>query len=230
MTEINIILDTNFEETNDNTKKNDKEIFYELLDKDLGIYNLNSYNKYKIPYNQILEDLLFNDNYLDYENEISNISSINIKKLLLKKILTYYNPIIKTIINTKKSKIIDKNAINLNFSIDGKIVSQENKYISMRLSSNTYFTLHGIYNNNNLHSNLPYKSDNYKYIHKLIPDLLKPMTIKFLLYSKSLNYKNIGFLDIIKIDNDKLKCLYNLYMHNNKIKTELEKSAFWKSL
>lgn len=217
MTEINIILDTNFEETNDNTKKNDKEIFYELLDKDLGIYNLNSYNKYKIPYNQILEDLLFNDNYLDYENEISNISSINIKKLLLKKILTYYNPIIKTIINTKKSKIIDKNAINLNFSIDGKIVSQENKYISMRLSSNTYFTLHGIYNNNNLHSNLPYKSDNYKYIHKLIPDLLKPMTIKFLLYSKSLNYKNIGFLDIIKIDNDKLKCLYNLYMHNNSL-------------
>ena len=117
MTEINIILDTNFQELSETTIKNDKELFYELLDKDFNIYDLNNYSKYKIPYNQILTNLLSNDNYLDYENELMNISSSNITKLILKKLLIFYNPIIKNIINIKESKIIDKSALTINFAI-----------------------------------------------------------------------------------------------------------------
>ena len=95
MTEINIILDTNFQDLSDITLKNDKELFYELLEQDFNIYTFNSYSKYKIEYNQILHDLLENDNYLDYENELFNIHSINIKKLIIKRLFSFFNPIIK---------------------------------------------------------------------------------------------------------------------------------------
>ena len=111
MTEINIILDTNFEELSETTLKNDKELFYELLNQDFDIYALNNYSKYRIPYNQLLNDLLFNDNYLDYEKDLYNIDSINIKKLILKKVLIFFNPIIKTILDVKKSSIIDINLV-----------------------------------------------------------------------------------------------------------------------
>ncbi len=108
MAEINIILDTNFEELSETTKKNDKELLYEELNKDFNIYLLNSYNKFKIPYNQILLDFLFNDNYLDYINDLYNIENTNIKNVILKKVLTFYNPIIKNIIDIKKNTIINK--------------------------------------------------------------------------------------------------------------------------
>lgn len=214
MTEINIILDTNFQELSETTIKNDKELFYELLDKDFNIYDLNNYSKYKIPYNQILTNLLSNDNYLDYENELMNISSSNITKLILKKLLIFYNPIIKNIINIKESKIIDKSALTINFAIDGKIETKNKKTINQRISPNSYFIIHGLYNNLMIKSKLPYKLDHYKYINNLIIDYMAFIKPDLLIHSSNLNYNNIGFFNINKINNDFLKDLYLLAISN----------------
>ena len=154
MTEINIILDTNFEELSETTLKNDKELFYELLNQDFDIYTLNNYSKYRIPYNQLLNDLLLNDNYLDYEKDLYNIDSINIKKLILKKVLIFFNPIIKTILDVKKTSIIDKLAVNLNYPINVKILSKEKKLINRKLPANSYFLINGLYNTKSINSNL----------------------------------------------------------------------------
>lgn len=223
MTEINIILDTNFEELSETTLKNDKELFYEVLNQDFDIYSLNTYSKYKIPYNQLLNDLLFNDNYLDYENDLIGINGINIKKLILKKLLIFFNPIIKNTIDIKKFSIIDKLALNLNYPIDSKILTKEKKIINRRLSPNEYFLLHGLFNSKSfINSNLPFKLDNYKYINQLI---LKELSDnKLIINFKLLNYKNIGTFDISKIDNQLLKDLYLIYV--NSYLTQLNNNIF----
>ena len=213
MTEINIILDTNFEELSETTLKNDKELFYELLNQDFDIYALNNYSKYRIPYNQLLNDLLFNDNYLDYEKDLYNIDSINIKKLILKKVLIFFNPIIKTILDVKKSSIIDKLAVNLNYPINAKIISKDKKLINRRLSANSYFLINGLYNTTkSINYNLPFKLDNFKYINQLIIKLLYSIG-DISINLSHLNYNNLGTFDITKIDNDVLKELYLIYLN-----------------
>lgn len=213
MTEINIILDTKFEELSETTLKNDKEFFYENLNQDFDIYTLNKYSKYIIPYNQILNDLLINDDYLDYENELFNIDNINIKKLILKKVLIFYNPIIKKTIDIKKTNIIDKFAINLNYPINAKILSKKNKNLTRRISPESYFLIHGFYNSNILsNSNLPFKLNKFKYIHELIFKLFKPIKNININLDK-LKYHNYGVFDITTIDNNILKELYNIYLN-----------------
>lgn len=243
MTEINIILDTNFEELSETTLKNDKEFFYETLNTEFDIYKLNNYNKYQIPYNQILNDLLYNDNYLDYEKDLYNIETINIKKLILKKILTFFNPIIKNIIDTKKSSIIDKLAINVNYPLNVKIISSQAKHnkqlINRKLSANTYFLINGLYNLQNS-SNLPFKLDNFKYINQLIIKLLNSINNLSIIDTKiniklsKLNYNtvsdigNLSIFDIEKIDNEALKELYLIYL--NYYLTNLNNSILINSL
>lgn len=217
MTEINIILDTNFQDLSDITLKNDKELFYELLEQDLNIYTFNSYSKYKIEYNQILHDLLENDNYLDYENELFNIHSINIKKLIIKRLFSFFNPIIKKKIKIEKTNIIDKDAINLNFPIDYKSKSNENKIlINQRLQANMYFLLFGIFNKSILQSNLPYKLDNYKFINNYILDSLSYFNKKnhFIIKTSDIKYNNYGIFNVNSIENDILKGLYLSYVNS----------------
>jgi len=213
MTEINIILDTNFEELSETTLKNDKELFYEVLNQDFDIYTLNNYSKYKIPFNQVLNDLLFNDNYLDYEKDLYNIETINIKKLILKKILIFFNPIIKNIVDVKKSSIVDKLAVNLNYPIDGKILSKEKHLTNQRFAPNTYFLMNGVYNSaKNIKSNLPFKLDNFKYIHQLILKLFHSID-NFKIKISNLNYNNLSTFDISKVDDNALKELYLIYLN-----------------
>jgi len=214
MTEINIILDTNFQELSETTIKNDKELFYELLDKEFNIYQLNNYSKYNIPYNQILNDLLLNDNYLDYEKDLFNISSSNITKIILKKLLIFFNPIVKDIIHINKSTIINKQALTINFPIDAKIENKHKHTINQRISSNSYFIIYGLYNKFLLQSNLPFKLDSYKYINDIIIKFLSFIKSNLHIYLSNLNYNNKGFFDINKINNEDLKQLYNLYISN----------------
>ena len=128
MTEINIILDTDFnEKANNDIIINDKYIFYENLNKELHINLYNTYNQNKISYNDTLLDLIDNDNFLEQISNINNTDS-SIKKFIIKKILEHINPIIDyNNINTidifdikKKNIIVDKNSISLNYNIDSK--------------------------------------------------------------------------------------------------------------
>ena len=218
MAEINIILDTNFEELSETTKKNDKELLYEELNKDFNIYLLNSYNKFKIPYNQILLDFLFNDNYLDYINDLYNIENTNIKNVILKKVLTFYNPIIKNIIDIKKNTIINKLAINLNYPIDCKILTNKNKYINRRLAANTYFVIQGLYNVSNrfnlnlsleYFNNLNYNNLNYNHLNYNNLNYNNELSI----HLSQIKYNNSSIFDLSKLDNHILKTLYLTYLN-----------------
>lgn len=225
MTEINIILNTDFQETDTKLLKNDKELFYETINNDFNIYKLNSYSKFIIPHNQILNDFLSNDNYLDYESELYNVNS-NIKKLILKKILIFFNPLIQKIIKVKnninKSNIIiDKDSLYLNYPIeyqsntDNKLNNIKNNQERL-LPKNQYFLLNGIYNKKKYNNNLPYNLDEYKYIKKLIIKLLKNsinIDNNIEIYNKEINYTNKTVFNINTINIDALKELYILYLN-----------------
>ena len=174
MTEINIILDTNFEEkANNDIIINDKYIFYENLNKELHIESYNTYNQNKISYNDILLDLIDNDNFLEQINNINNTES-SIKKIIIKKILEHINPIIdynsiNTIdsldSNTKKNIIIDKNSISLNYIIESKFIkNNKNKHLfAYIIPNNTNFLVKGLFDNNKLYNIIPYKYNPYKF-------------------------------------------------------------------
>ena len=114
MTEINIILNSNFEEINKNIEviKNDKIIFYDdinrtfNLNKHIGISNISNY---KINYYQIMNDLIYNDDILEYYDSIDKLDT-DIKKIVIKKILEFSNPIISrnNIDNPIKNSIYNK--------------------------------------------------------------------------------------------------------------------------
>jgi len=226
MTEINIILDTDFNVDSSSTFNiNDKEIFYEDLSRDLNLYQYNSYSNYKIEYNQIVENFLFNDNYLDYEKELENIN-IDIKKLLLKKLLIFFNPIvnIKNLSQLreknqlfdspkKKNIIVDRNNILLNYAIYIVYLINKIKYSKYKLSHNTNILLNGLINSKYYNNNLPYSLNNFKYINLTIIHILsKFFKQNIFIYLKNLNYENKGFVNIDKIENKDLKDLYKLYL------------------
>lgn len=229
MTEINIILDTDFQEIDDNILKNDKELFYEILNENFNLYKFNSYSKFLIPYNQIINDFISNDDYLEYDNDLNNIKNINIKKMIFKKILHFYNPIIKKIIIVNKNGIIDKNSINLNFPLQAKIINPNrgNSTVGDRIiSNNQYFIINGLYNKSTLNNNLLYKLDKYKYIKlqilKLISNIINNNVQIF--YS-NIKYNNISLINDNFIDNvdiEHLKELYLLYLNYSKLYYENE--------
>lgn len=225
MTELNIILDTEFENLDQEIKKNDKEIFYEQLNKELNLYKYNSYSNYKIEFNKIVEDFLYNDNFLEDNDELYNLN-IDIKKILIKKLLYFYNPIIKidTLVNkflkeSKKDKvIIDRNSITLNYPINVLYLLKNKKYVKGILSPNYNILIDGLFNNKSLkyynnYSNLPYKLDTYKYEKlKYISDLSKRFKQDIYIYLQKLNYNNKSIFELNKVDNNELKSLYFLYL------------------
>lgn len=227
MTELNIILDTEFENLDQEVKKNDKEIFYEQLNKDLNLYKYNSYSNYKIEFNKIVEDFLYSDSFLEDNNELYNLN-IDIKKLIIKKLLYFYNPIIKinTLVNkflkeSKKDKIIvDRNSITLNYPINALYLLKNKKYIKGIIVPNTNILVDGLFNYNNSinYSNLPYSLDKYKY-HKLkyINELSKRFKKDIHIFLQKLNYNNKSIFDLNKVENDELKSLYFLYLQSIEI-------------
>jgi hypothetical protein len=230
MTDINIILDTDFN-IDSNISQNDKEIFYEQLNKELNIYKYNTYSNYKIEYNKIIEDFLYNDNYLEYESNLLNINS-DIKTLLLKKLLTFYTPIINidnfinllklynSIQSNKDSKkiIIDRNNINLNYPISAIFKIGNKEIIKSIISLNTSFLINGLYNTNNYNNNLPYNLNKYKFSNLLIIELLSIFYNENIqIFLKSLNYNNKGNINIDKINNNDLLDLYKLYINASNI-------------
>mgnify|MGYP003920178877 CR=1 FL=1 len=108
MTEINIILDTDFEEDlNKDIAINAKLIFYQNLDQKLHIYLYNDYNIDKIDYNGILLDLIDNDNYLEQFQEI-NINNIQINAIGPTPIET---DLIKAVPQNKIQELLNKQSI-----------------------------------------------------------------------------------------------------------------------
>lgn len=229
MTEINILLDTDFEEDlNKDIAINDKLIFYQNLDQKIHIYLYNDYNTDKVDYNGILLDLIDNDNYLEQLNELE-IDKIQIKKLLLKKILEHINPIIDfNNINQvnflqKKKIILDKNSITLNYPIDSKyIINKKKEFKKYIIPANNNFLIKGLYNNRKIFINVPYKINNFKYFY--INKFLLYKSYASTIFNKKLNYNNIGLFDINKINITDLQNLYNylinrfnLYLNNSEI-------------
>ena len=227
MTEINIILNTQFQNIDDEVLKNDKEIFYEELNRELNLYKYNSYKNYRIEYNQIVNDFIFNDNYLEYQTNLHDIN-IDIKKLLIKKLLIFLNPIINNnnlkysdiFDNFKSSKkkdiIVEYNSIILNYPLDIKIFLEKNKkFIKRRANANFNLLLSGFYNNKRYNNNLSYKLNNYKFINKCIINLVsKHFDENIHIYLKGLNYNNQGIIDLNKINNNNLKDLFMLYLQS----------------
>jgi hypothetical protein len=180
MNEINIILNSEIGEERDKSLlKNDKTILFEKINNDLHIIDFNKKtsnfigNKIDLISYKLL-DFIENDNFLDFLNEldlsigdINNISfedailekindkgkeTLFSKKIIIKKLLEFINPIInkndlitsvKNIsTNSTKSQnsfindkniIIDKNKITLNYPIQAKYISN----ISRNASSTT---------------------------------------------------------------------------------------------
>jgi len=227
MTEINIILDTDFNVDNE-ISKNDKEIFYEQLSNNFNLYKYNSYSNYNIEYNQIIEDFLYNDNYLEYTSNLINING-DIKSLILKKILIFYNPLIKLnnfsdlnkLFNkSKKVKniIVSRDNITLNYAINNKFIINNKDLLYSIISANTSFLVNGLYNLNKYNNNLPYNLNNFKYDNILkfhFLSLLFKQDIS--IYLKNLNYKNQGEFNIEKSNNNDLIDLYKLYIYANDI-------------
>ncbi len=238
MTEINIILDTHIENTEE-IIKNDKEIFYEKLNEELNLYKYNSYNNYKLDYNQIKEDFLYNDNYIDYENEILNLN-IDIKKILFKKLLIFYNPIItqkesgtNTILkifdikkyetnNTikKKNLIVNVNNISLNYPIEIKYLTKS-KLIDRIINTNYNFEIGGLYlKKSKYRNNLNYKLNNYKFTELFNYNAINKLfneNIEIYYKSKNIKFeskKDNNLLNIKNIENDELKELYILYLNS----------------
>jgi len=57
----------------------------------------------------------------------------------------------------------------------------------------------------------------YKYINSIIFNFLSFIKTNLLIHSSHLNYNNIGFFNINKINNEDLKSLYLLYIANNNL-------------
>lgn len=233
MTEINIILDTNFEEkANNDIIINDKYIFYENLNKELHIESYNTYNQNKISYNDTLLDLIDNDNFLEQINNINNTES-SIKKIIIKKILEHINPIIdynsiNTIdsldSNTKKNIIIDKNSISLNYIIESKFIkNNKNKHLfAYIIPNNTNFLVKGLFDNNKLYNIIPYKYNPYKFYFN---NKFKIYDQKISnIFNQKINYSDKTLLDLNTLSIDELKNLlnyllsrFNTYLNNYEI-------------
>lgn len=216
MTEINIILNTQFENLDEEITKNDKELYFEELNNELQLYKYNSYNKYNIEYNQIKEDFLYNDNLIDYINEIENIN-IDIKKLLIKKLLIFFNPIIleDELKNNQSKLIIKANSISVNYPINSKVIlTKSKKLINRIINSNFQIIINGLFNLKYYNNNLSYKLNNYKFINQfIINKLSKEFKQDILISLTKLKYLNTSTFNNNDISNKDLQFLYKLYLN-----------------
>ena len=251
MNEINIILDSNIE-LDDSlvTIKNDKKILFNKLNTTLNILNLDSSlknNDNLIDFK--LLDIIYLDNFIEFLSELdltnfdksdninddikkkSDINSIFSKKVIIKKLLYFFNPIIdeNDRIDSlhkldKKKIIINKNQITLNYKINAKYI---NKKIS-RLDLKNYiipilnnFNILGLYNDR-LQFNIPYKLNEFSLelnnIFNRIPKYNTNIVIK------TLKYVNKALFTLDSVDINDLNKLYKyiliqfeLYTNNKDI-------------
>lgn len=238
MTEINIILNSNILDNN-NTEitKNDKHIYYEELNDKLSINKFNTYPNNVT--NNLLNYFEYNDDYLEILDDIYINNSINIKKIIIKKILTFLNPIInsynkyeyykdkeveikseqseqiKNNIIIKKSKSLLNNEISLNYPINAKVLIKKGIYKKFIIPSNKYFLLNGFYSNISLHFNIPYKYNKFKllFLNRLKKNnLINKLQIY---YNKFKNNENSNIIidNLESLDIHDLHIFYNILLN-----------------
>ncbi len=220
MNEINIILNTNIEEFDSNILKNDKQILFESLNRDLHLVH----DKYKNDLKSYkLLDYIYMDDFLEFYNDLY-INKMNetmlSKKVILKKLFEFSYPIID--INNifkgnqtnkyNNSFIVDKDKFTLNYPIDSKYIisNSQKEYIIPPLNN---FNVKGIFNKNKLYYNVPYK---YNQFSIEINNVLK-YSSKFTIYNKKLNYLNGTIKDINKLEVNDLISLYDCTINRFKL-------------
>lgn len=237
MNEINIILDSNIE-LDDSliTLKNDKEILFSKINKTLNLLNLDSSllsNEELIQFK--LLDILYNDNYIDFlsdldityldnnnnfENDVLNKlnnkdkTSVFSKKIIIKKILDFFNPIIdfddiKDItLNVNKNKlIVNKNDITLNYNIEAKYINKKVKSSELKnynIPKLNTFSVYGLYNNK-IKYNIPYVLNEFSLEFN---NIINKISNNIYLYIKNLNYKNKTLFSLDKVEINDLIKLY----------------------
>jgi len=243
MNEINIILDSDLE-LNDNlsTLKNDKKILFEKVNKHMNILNINK-NSYASDelINSKLDDLLYLDNYIDFItdidltslnttnnfendviNKLENKSSFS-KKIIIKKMLELIHPIIEdSNINNvdinKKSTIVNKSQIMLNYPIESKYINPKLHIKELKtyiIPALNYFNVVGLYNNENLSFNLPYTLNEFNL--EINSILKRTQGENNLVYIKDLSYNNKCIFSIENINIEELIKLYKLVLARFKL-------------
>lgn len=202
MTDINLIIDNTL--TKDNNIY-DKILEYENLNNQLHFYKYNNYNYNKTEYNKTLDDFYYLDNYVEYFDNIINTNN-DIKKILVKKFLTFHYPITDSIV--KKQTIIQKNSINLSYPINAyyyKTINNKSKLKPYIIPSNLDFNLYGLKQSKFLNLLYPYNLNPYKYEHNYI---FQKYRSYFIIHDKLYDIYNKDFVN--NLDSNKIKYIYNI--------------------
>ena len=239
MNEINIILDSNIE-LDDSliTIKNDKKILFNKINSTLNILNLDSSlknNDNLIEYK--LSDIIYLDNYVEFLAELENINqdsnevvkksdSTFSKKVIIKKLLEFLNPIIddNNILNVihksdKKKIIIDKNQILLNYKINAKYINKKISTLDLKnyiIPVLNHFNILGLYNNK-IQYLIPYKLNEFSLELNNIFNKISIHNAK--IFIKSLQYSNKALFTLDTVNTYDLIKLYNYNMNKFELYT-----------
>ncbi len=239
MNEINIILDSNIE-LDDSliTIKNDKKILFNKINSTLNILNLDSSlknNDNLIEYK--LSDIIYLDNYVEFLAELENINqdsnevvkksdSIFSKKVIIKKLLEFLNPIIdeNNILNVihksdKKKIIIDKNQILLNYKINAKYINKKISTLDLKnyiIPVLNHFNILGLYNDK-MQYLIPYKLNEFSLELNNIFNKISIHNAK--IFIKSLQYSNKALFTLDTVNTYDLIKLYDYNMNKFELYT-----------
>ena len=239
MNEINIILDSNIE-LDDSliTIKNDKKILFNKINSTLNILNLDSSlknNDNLIEYK--LSDIIYLDNYVEFLAELENINqdsnevvkksdSTFSKKVIIKKLLEFLNPIIDennrlNVIHKsdKKKIIIDKNQILLNYKINAKYINKKISTLDLKnyiIPVLNHFNILGLYNNK-IQYLIPYKLNEFSLELNNIFNKISIHNAK--IFIKSLQYSNKALFTLDTVNTYDLIKLYNYNMNKFELYT-----------
>lgn len=239
MNEINIILDSNIE-LDDSliTIKNDKKILFNKINSTLNILNLDSSlknNDNLIEYK--LSDIIYLDNYVEFLAELENINqdsnevvkksdSTFSKKVIIKKLLEFLNPIIddNNILNVnhksdKKKIIIDKNQILLNYKINAKYINKKISTLDLKnyiIPVLNHFNILGLYNDK-MQYLIPYKLNEFSLELNNIFNKISIHNAK--IFIKSLQYSNKALFTLDTVNTYDLIKLYNYNMNKFELYT-----------
>lgn len=239
MNEINIILDSNIE-LDDSliTIKNDKKILFNKINSTLNILNLDSSlknNDNLIEYK--LSDIIYLDNYVEFLAELENINqdsnevvkksdSTFSKKVIIKKLLEFLNPIIDennrlNVIHKsdKKKIIIDKNQILLNYKINAKYINKKISTLDLKnyiIPVLNHFNILGLYNDK-MQYLIPYKLNEFSLELNNIFNKISIHNAK--IFIKSLQYSNKALFTLDKVNTYDLIKLYNYNMNKFELYT-----------
>ena len=239
MNEINIILDSNIE-LDDSliTIKNDKKILFNKINSTLNILNLDSSlknNDNLIEYK--LSDIIYLDNYVEFLAELENINqdsnevvkksdSTFSKKVIIKKLLEFLNPIIDennrlNVIHKsdKKKIIIDKNQILLNYKINAKYINKKISTLDLKnyiIPVLNHFNILGLYNDK-MQYLIPYKLNEFSLELNNIFNKISIHNAK--IFIKSLQYSNKALFTLDTVNTYDLIKLYNYNMNKFELYT-----------